>query len=199
MPQLIYSIPLFLCGNVTSTTWWSEICNLTHLWRSSLFWNVLYIKPVMLVKMSSFTGIFQVFWPQMHLNLASRDFWSPTLFKPFYMTFEKLALFAQKFGINYITFSWQLTSYLVMCRFFRMESKYYAKIWNGWFWFCRDHGARRSFYKYWHFLVWLSSRAVLDKVKQMYLLDLLNGWCNLPLQPQSSYYIETILLSCTVD
>ena len=100
------SFTLFLCINITTTTRWSEICNLTHLWRSSLFWNVRCIKPGMLLKMSSFTSIFQAFWPQMHLNLARRDFWSPALFKPFYVTFEKFVLFAQKFGINHITFSW---------------------------------------------------------------------------------------------
>ena len=107
MPQVIYAIPLFLCRNVTTTTRWSEICNLTHLWRNSFFWNVRCIKPVMLLKMSSFTSIFQAFWPQIHLNLARRDFWSPSLFKTFYMTFEKLTVFAQKSGINHITFFWQ--------------------------------------------------------------------------------------------
>ena len=100
------SFTLFLCRKVT-TTRWSEICNLTHLWKSSFFWNVRCIKPVMLPKMSCFTSIFQAFWPQMHLNFVRSDFWSPAFFKPFHMTFEKLVIPPQKkIGINRITFSW---------------------------------------------------------------------------------------------
>ena len=106
VPTQPFFIALFLCRKVT-TTRWSEICDLTHLWWSSLFWNVRCIKSVMLLKMSSFTSMFEAFWPQTHLNLAGGDFCSSAILNLFLWPLKNIySFFPQNLELIHFVGCW---------------------------------------------------------------------------------------------